>query len=337
MKKVIVFAVIITAVLTAAAYNFLNREKTYSVDIFALDTYINLQINAGKDGDDILAECTDRIKTLERLFSHTIDESDISKINRRAGDGTFVQVSRETMEIIKISKELYEQSGGAFDITAAPAVNLWDVTGENPRVPSESDVRSAKELICADGIITDYSLNAVRLRKNGQQISLGAVAKGYITDDIIGLLKERGVDSAILNLGGNTAAIGTKPNGKPWRVGIRSPDDADKLLGVLSVADKCVITSGDYERCFVYDGVRYHHIIDPETGCPARSGVRSVTVIGDNAAVADCLSTTCFILGREKSEPLLEKYGFCAVFCDDDMNLEYVGEVRLENVNNGVG
>ncbi len=329
MKKTLAAAVILT-IAVAAVCAFSNRERTYSADIFALDTYISLQIRAGKNGGDILDECENRIKELERLFSHTIDESDISKINRHAGDGTFVPVSRETIEVLTLSKEIYTESDGAFDITVAPLVNLWNVTAENPRVPSDGEIQNIKALICGDDIIIDSAANSVRLRKSGQQISLGASAKGYITDELIRLLKERRITSAILNLGGNTAAVGTKPDGSLWRVGVQSPDDSAELLGVLSVSDKCVITSGDYERYFMQNGTRYHHIIDPKTGYPSQNSLRSVTVIGTNGAVADCLSTACFILGKDKSVPLLEKYGCCAIFCDSDMNTEYVGDVVLE-------
>lgn len=330
-KLAFIFALLLCIVtLRISSQKSDDNIKTYSADIFALDTYISLKINTDGNGDDILNECKNEIYRLEKLLSHTIADSDISKINKNAGNGEFVTVSKETVEVIESAKDIYENSDGALDITLAPVINLWDITSENPSVPQNDDISACLSLIGTDGIIIDKAINGVRLENIGQGINLGAIAKGYISDKIVAVLKKHNVGSAILNLGGNTVTIGTKPNSKPWLVGIKSPDNSEKLLTTLKIQDKCVVTSGDYERYFIDNGIRYHHIIDPKTGYPSNSGIRSVTIIADNCTVADGLSTACFILGIEKSRSLLDKYGCSAIFCDNNMNITTVGDVELE-------
>ena len=152
---------------------------------------------------------------------------------------------------------------------------------------------------------------------------MGAVAKGYITDGIADILEENGVGSALINLGGNVYAKGKRPDGKLWQIGVRSPESESEYLGVLSVADMAVVTSGDYERYFEYEGVRYHHILDPKTGRPAKSGLRSVTVICKDAALADMLSTKCFIAGFEEGAKILKDSGAYGIFVTEERDVFY--------------
>jgi len=321
--------------LTAVLYQLNNSAvKTYTKDYFALDTYISIRINAPEKQSGyisaILEECEHTTRTLEAMLSHTVEDSDISKINRIAGSGAFTAINKETAEIISIAKEINTLSGGAFDITVAPLVDLWDIKSENPTVPDFSAISAATALADSNSVTLDTQNSLCRLEKSGQKILLGAIAKGYIADRLTDIILGAGIESAIINLGGNTVAIGNKPDGSDWTVGIQHPDKNNKLLGRLSVSDKSVVTSGDYERYFIKDNKRYHHIINPHTGYPAESGLRSVTIVSDYSTIADALSTACFILGKDKSRPLLEQYNCSAIFCDTDMNITTYGNILFE-------
>lgn len=332
-KKII--AVCTAVVLVTAAVIFYNaRQKNdeyTSIDFFALDTFINLKIEKSRQSDKILKKCEDKVHKLEKMLSYTDSESDISRINSHAGDGEWVSVNKETMEVVKTAVRIAQMSDGALDITVAPLIDLWDIKSENPKVPSNENIEKGKTLINYNDVLIDESTDSIRLKNANQAIALGAIAKGYIGDKVTEVLRENGVNSAILNLGGNTIALGGKANGSDWVVGIQNPNNENELLGKLNINNKCVVTSGDYERYFVEDGKRYHHILDPKTGYPADSGYRSVTIIGEKSMIADGLSTACFILGKDKSGDLLNSFGYSAIFCDKDMNISYIGNEELIN------
>ncbi len=156
--------------------------------------------------------------------------------------------------------------------------------------------------------------NTVSL-KNGAEIDLGGIAKGYIADKVAAYLKSQGVTSACINMGGNVVTIGEKPGGRPWTIGVRDPKGTpDQSEEVLSLKDASVVTSGTYERFFLLDGTRYHHLLNPETGMPVQNGLASVTIVGERSALCDALSTACFVLGEDASRPILDQYGVFAIF-----------------------
>lgn len=278
---------------------------------FYLDTVITITGYADKELlEDAVALCGE----YERVFSRTMEGSDVWRINH--GEGRPVEVCDETAELLAIALEVCEKSGGALDITIAPASDLWDFKSEQPEIPDSGKLERAAELV--DYTKLDLEGNAVTLPA-GMAIDLGAVAKGYIADRAAEYLKERGVSSAILNLGGNVMALGSKPDGREWSVGIQDPEGETGRTGYsIRVADKSVVTSGIYQRGFDRDGVRYHHILDSATGWPVQNGLASVTIIADSSAVADAMSTACFALGQERGMSLAEEMGVQAVFIAAD-------------------
>jgi thiamine biosynthesis lipoprotein len=243
---------------------------------------------------------------LERLLSRFLPESDISRINRSAGVKR-EKVSSETCEILSCAMECSLISQGLFDITVGPLIDLWDY-----KHALEPPAHNSIELVLPLVNYRDLELDAVHknagLKSPGQSIDLGSIGKGFASDHFMEIFQEYGITSAFSNIGGNVSTLGNKPDGLPWRVGIRHPR-LNGLLGVVAVTGKAVVTSGDYERYFLdKEGRRFHHILNPVTGYPAESGLVSVTVVADSAMTADALSTAVFIAGLERGLALIEKY-----------------------------
>lgn len=291
--------------------------KEYSRQFFAMDTdmYITAYGDNTKAGVD---KAVERIKEIESLISSTIDTSDVSKINKN--QGLFTPVSNDTMYILQQANIFSEKTGGALDITIAPITNLWNINGTNPKVPADAEIK--KNLALVNYKNAEIYRGDARINIQGGAIDLGALGKGYASDEVVKVLKDSGVKSALVNLGGNVAVMG-KNSDKAWNVAIRNPDKTpNDYLGYLPLTDKFAITSGDYERYFVENGKRYFHIFDPKTGYPAESGLRSVTVISDNGTQGDALSTALFVMGLDKA---LEYYNnnkdFEAVFVTSDKQI----------------
>lgn len=274
-------------------------------------------INAYSAGTDALYDaCEARLNELEQLFSAHISTSDVCRINETAGDHA-VRVSAEVMTVLKTARAYAEKSGGAFDPTIGPLVSLWGIGSEHERVPSDSEIDAARALVNWQLLTLDEEAGTAFLEKGGMALDLGGIAKGFAADELAMLLKEAGVTSALVDLGGNVYVIGSRPtddgksaSGNPWRVGIKDPFHPEDGAGLRAdVRDVSVVTSGNYERYFEKDGVRYHHIIDPKTGRPAESGLVSCTIIDSSSLIADVLSTGVFVLGKDKGLELLEKEG----------------------------
>ena len=278
---------------------------------FYLDTVITITGYADKATlENAVALCGE----YEKVFSRTVKGSDVWRINH--GEGRPVQVCGDTAELLTIALEVCEKSGGALDITIAPASDLWDFKSEQPKIPDRDQLERAAKLV-------DYTKlkleGDVVTMPAGMAIDLGAVAKGYIADKAAEYLKEQGVTRAILNLGGNVVALGSKPDGREWSIGIQDPEKENGKSGYsVMVADKSVVTSGIYQRGFDKDGVRYHHILDRATGWPVQNGLASVTIIADSSAMADAMSTACFVLGRDMGMSFAEEMGVQAVFIGTD-------------------
>jgi len=295
--KVATLAAVILAVAIVVASGINNKE--YQTTIFAMDTVMNIKAY-GSHAEEGINNAVEEIYRIEKIFSVTDENSDISRINHNAG--SWVEVSEECVELIRDACSISEKTNGALDVTVYPIVLAWGFTTESFNVPSQDTICSKLSLVDYSRIETDG--NQVRI-ETGQLIDLGAVTKGYTADRVAKVLKENGVKSAIINLGGNVMTIGTSSSGC-WNIGIKNPFYQSELLGVVSITDKqaAVVTSGNYERYFEKDGVRYGHIINPDTGYPADSGVSSVTIISKDSTLADELSTACYILGLEKTEAL---------------------------------
>lgn len=274
------------------------QAKPVQRQVFAMDTF--MVFTAYGDGaEEALADAQEYIVQLEENISVTRQDSDIAMLNRVNGDS--VQVSEETYDLLHTALSLCEATDGVLDITAYPAVKAWGFTTGEHRVPSGDELAELAAHIDYTAIQMDAASRAVSLPED-MAVDLGAVAKGWAGDRLAQMLKEAGVESATLSLGGNIQTVGRKPDGSPWRVGIQDPNsDQGAYLASVEVVDMAVVTSGGYERYFEQDGALYWHIMDPETAAPARSGVISATIVGPNGVECDALSTALFIMGAEQA------------------------------------
>ncbi len=285
---------------------------------FYLDTVITLTAYA--EDSRILKDALDECGRYERMLSRTVEGSDVWRINH--ADGQPVEVSDDTMAILQCAKEISVLSGGSFDVTIAPVSTLWNFTRENPELPDAEEIARAAELV--DYTRMELDGNTVRLPA-GMMIDLGGIAKGYIADRIKAYLEERGVKHAILSFGGNIVAIGCKPDGSAWKVGIQDIDGktGDYML-VSQNTGGSTVTSGIYERGFDLDGIRYHHLLSAETGWPVQNELASVTIFSESSMEGDALSTAAFVLGTEKGLELIGRLdGIEAVFITRDRTAIY--------------
>lgn len=243
-------------------------------------------------------------KRLEKIFSYTDPESELSQFNHSVPDDNPVRVSDDLYGLTVTALKYRDLTEGAFDPALGCLIELWGVGTENARIPEESELQ---ELLSQNGTIEAQDGN-ILIRKNGARLHLGAIAKGYVGDRMKSVLVKSGVESAILNLGGNVVTIGKKPDGSDWRVGVTDPLSPQKALAspVIEVTDMAVVTSGGYERYFEQDGERYHHILAPKTGFPADSDLLSVTVAAGDSAFADAMSTALFVMGEQRARAFVE-------------------------------
>lgn len=308
-------AIITALLIILISFTACGQPKARSIDLFAMDTFMTLKVYT--DRDDLVNEAKSEIQRLEALFSATREGSDISRLN---SDGS-AEVSDDTARLVSQALEYCELTGGALDISIYPLVRLWGFTTGEYRVPGEKEITDELKLVDYTKIKVDG--NRITLGE-GMSIDLGAVAKGYTGDRLCELLREGGVTSAVLNLGGNAQTIGSKPDGSDWRVGVRNPFSPDENMLIVGVSDCAVITSGNYERYFVgYDGRHYCHIIDPKTGKPSGSGIVSMTIIGKNGLKCDALSTALYILDEERAVGLWrESDDFEMIFVTADKRLK---------------
>lgn len=271
--------------------------------LFAMNTYMTLTAY-GENAETALEESANKIQILESLWSVTDSESEIYRANHSAGQT--ITVSQETAELLSFALEMAEKTNGALDPTIYPLLTAWGFTTDTKRVPSDEEIASLLQYVGYDRIqLEDKSL----VVPDGMELDLGAVGKGYAADLMTEVLKKYGVESAIISLGGNIQAIGSRPDGNDWRIGIRAPWE-DGNLGVLEINDAAVVTSGGYENYFEDEnGTVYWHIIDPATGYPADSGVQAVTIIGAEGRMCDALSTALFVMGSENAEEYWRENG----------------------------
>jgi len=261
----------------------------------------------GRDEDEVAAAIDDafaEMKRIEGLMSRRIPESEVSKINGLAVSKP-TRVSPEVLRVIRRAEEISKASGGYFDISIGVLLDLWGFEGNGGRLPGKDEVDEALRSVGYKGIHLDETASTVELRKKGMRIDLGGIAKGYAVDRAFEVLTSRGFGNLIVNAGGDMRVEGKKPNG-PWVIGIQDPRDRSRILATLDASDICVATSGDYERYFTKNGIRYHHLLDPFTGFPAR-GCRSVTILAKDALSADALATAVFVMGPQKGFELIER------------------------------
>ena len=323
-------------ILTEGSRYFVQNQKCQK-QLFAMDTYMEFTAY-GKNSEKAVDAAIEEVQKLDAMLSAENSKSEVYALNEQGN----LQATDDLAELILRGKEIYQETDGLFDDTIYPVMKLWGFPTGNYHVPTAAEVQ--KKLALVDGNKVEIQTrdsdekgrdskekaNFVTLGAD-QQIDFGGIAKGYTSSRIMDIYKDNGITSGLVNLGGNVQALGTKTDGTKWKIAVQSPDDTEDYLGILSVQDKAVITSGGYERYFEQDGVTYHHIIDPKTGYPAESGLVSVTIVSEDGTLADGLSTSLFIMGKEKAADFWREHkdDFDAILMSDDGTL-YVTE-GLEN------
>ncbi len=298
-----------------------SSSGTFSRTGFYFDTVIEITLydtgDLSKDkADEALNECMSLCAHYEDLFSRTKDGSDIYRINH--AEGSPVSVDPETALLLSDAISIAEETEGLVDPSIGALSFLWFPGSLDPSVPSESAIKEALSHVDYRKILIEN--NTVTASDPDAVLDLGFIAKGYIADRLKEYLSEIGIKSALINLGGNVLALGNKPDGKEFKVGIRDPIHPDGApVKDLSVSDLSVVSSGNYERFFTEDGIRYHHLLDPFSGYPAETGLSQVTIIASSSEEADALATICFLMGYEKAASFLkEKHPEVrAVFLDE--------------------
>ncbi len=303
-----------------------SNEAPFIKETFVMGTRAVITIYGLDDetASEAAGKALHELHRIETVMSNWIEDSEISLLNHNS-EGLPVKVSKELFDIIEESFRYSRLTSGAFDITARPIVQLWGFQGGSPRVPSEEEIASALEKVGYHLVRLDRENLTVTLPAR-MEIDLAGIGKGYGVDRCVSILKERGVKSALVNLGGNMYAIGSPLGKEYWSVGIREPHGEDGIVGRLLLKDEAVATSGNYENFVTIGGRRYGHIIDPSTGRTV-DHILSVTVIAPSALAADALSTGMFVLGPERGAAAAEKIpGLRAVYALEDDTYEFAGE-----------
>lgn len=281
-----------------------DANASVTREIFAMDTIMDLT-PYGPNAEEAARAAAKRVPELERLFSVTIEDSDVSAVNAAAGEP--VPVSEETATLIREALAYCESTRGALDLSIYPVLKAWGFTTENAdyRVPDAGELAQLLARVDFSQIRCDGFTVTV---PEGMEIDLGSVAKGYTGDELMRVFREYGGISGIVSLGGNVQTLGSKPDGSPWRIAVQDPM-GEGYVGVVEVCGEAVVTSGGYERYFERDGEVYWHILDPATGAPARNGVVSATIVSDSGLRCDALSTALFILGQDAAADYWRAHG----------------------------
>lgn len=321
MKKhfrifILILILIMSALCGCADKNGLSEDTSKeTAELFAMDTVMNLTAY-GNNAKQAIDAASDEISRLDGIFSISSNIGDIKAVND-TGSGS---VSDDTAALINRALEISKDTDGLFDCTIAPVMEAWGFTTKNYRIPEAAEL----ETLLASVDYTQINLNGSTLSlPENMQIDLGAIAKGFTSNRIMEIFSENNVSSGIISLGGNVQALGSKPDGSPWRIAIQDPENTDDTFAILSIENKAVITSGGYQRYFEKDGKKYHHIIDPRTGYPADSGLISVTIVSSDGTLADALSTALFIMGKEQASDYWKEHksDFDAVFMTENGNV----------------
>ena len=288
-------------------------------DIYAMDTVMTVTAYGERAGEAVKA-AEEEINRLDNLLSTGKKDSEISALNRgekdsetsalnrgkkdseisALNDAKKGALSKDCVNLIAKSLKIFYDTDGAFDITVYPLMEAWGFPAKKYQVPEKKTIENLLKNVDASKIHLNEKNASVTLPKNAE-IDLGGIAKGYTSDKIMEIFRSYGVEAGMVSLGGNVQTYRTKPDGSLWKVGIENPDQGKDYLGILTIRDQAVVTSGGYERYFEKDGKRYHHIIDPKTGYPAETGLKSVTVVSEDGALADGLSTALFVMGKAKA------------------------------------
>jgi thiamine biosynthesis lipoprotein len=320
--------VLLLAFLSTSLISCKSSTKPVEKETYMMGTIIHLKVY-GSNAKNATEKALQRISDIENKMSVNIETSEITKLNAKAGISE-EKLSTDTYSVIEKSVQYSKLTQGALDATIEPIVKLWGIGTDKERIPSQNEIDEKLKLVDYNDIILDSKNSTASLRRIGQAIDLGAIAKGYTADEVKKVLISNKIDSALINLGGNVYAIGNKPDGTSWNIGVQNPlDTRGQYIGTISVTDKSIVTSGNYERYFIKDGKRYHHIFDSKTGYPSEAGIISTTIISDNSIDGDALSTSTYILGLIKGLKLVESIkGVDAIFITADKKVYITNGIK---------
>ena len=313
MKRLIIIPLLLMCAVLASCGNETEPVKT---TIYAMDTAAVFTVY-GNNAEAAIDAAEEEIYRLDALLSRSNESGDVYPLNNSGA----AEVSEETASVINTALNVCRETDGAFDITVTPLMDAWGFFGQNYRVPSEEEINGL--LPCVDYNNVALNGNAVTLN-NGAAIDLGGIAKGYASEQAAQVLRDNGITSALISFSSAIQAVGAKPNGSAWTIGIANPQNPQDYIITLDIADTCVATSGSYEQVFEENGKIYHHIIAPSTGYPTENGLASVSVIGGNPTRADALSTALFVMGLDSATEFWKNNGgFEAVFITDSGEIYY--------------
>lgn len=328
---ILILIVIIMLVANIVALIFIKGNKAiqpYEKKFYSLGTIMTLTV-FGKKGEKAVEEAQKKIMSIDDEMSVFKDHSEVARINKNAG-GKLLPVSQDTYFVIKKAIKFCQLSQGTFDITIRPIIGLWATGSDKQRVPSQIEIDDKLKLVNYKDVILDEKNNAVGLKYKDQEIDLGGIAKGYAADQVKNIFLNKRIKSALINLGGNVFAMGKKLNGDAWKIGIQNPlSERGDFVGIISVMNKSVVTSGNYERYFNIDGKKFQHIIDSRTGYPSESKIISATIISDLSIDGDGLSTGVYILGINKALNLIGSLnGIEAIFITEDKKISVTSGMK---------
>ena len=340
IKKIVFIGMSIVLILTMVACS----RKNQKIDKYAtkMDTIMHITAYGTKASEAIDA-AFNRVDEIEQMASPSINTSDVNKINEAAGK-EYVKVHPEIIKIIKTSIKYSNLSNGAFDITISPLIKLWSIGTKDERIPTDSEIKGKMTFVGYNNVSINEADNTVKLMKAGMSIDLGGVAKGFTADEVVKVLKKYGVKSAIINLGGSSIyTLGEKPDSTLWSIGMQHPRKEKNagFIGIIKMPQNALSTSGDYEKFFIKDGKRYHHILNTATGYPADAGVISDTIVIDSSIpdcnmLADILTKVTFVSGVDKGFKIIDTLtgvSCMAVTTDHKIYKSSKWKLQLENLN----
>lgn len=308
MKNILWLSLLLMLLLTGC-----GQEKTVKQTALVMDTVASLTAT-GAEADLAVTEGLQRLREIDAMASPDGEESDLQKLADAAGTGQWVTLHPEVFHMLEVSQEYSRKSSGAWDVTAGALVRLWGIGTDKERVPSAEEISAAQAKTGWQKLELQPATHSARLGETGMSIDLGGIAKGFALDEVRKIYERHGVKNGLINLGASSLyALGRNDKGTKWQIGIRDPRSEDKtaMAALAPISDQALSTSGDYERYFEQDGVRYHHLLDPRTGRPADSGIRSDTIVVDGSItdagmLSDLLTTTVFVLGTEAGKDFLD-------------------------------
>lgn len=316
-RAIISLIVVLSVTALILTANHSNRKHIFKDSRNSLYTFVTITVVA--TSEEIAKQATDaaflELERLGELLNFYAEDSELSAVNRNAGIAP-VKVAADTLEIIKAAVFAGEQTEGGFEVTLGPIVKLWNFNEKI--IPSGAQVKENLAAVGYENIVIDEGSSSVFLKKEGIQIDLGGIIKGFAADRAVEVLKKNGIEDGIVAVAGDIRTFGSQLNGKPWRIGIQNPrqqGNKDALLATVDLKDESISTSGDYQRYFIENGKRYHHLLNPKTGFP-ENRCQSVTIIAENAASTDAFATGIFVMGPEKGLVVLESLGMDGIIVD---------------------